>query len=104
MAARVGAAGRGVRLLLASLLALLAVFIAATTVSVGWFLGAVAALAVYAAGGAVEVYYLGRHRGLLRARAVVEHAHSQPPTLGPMPPERAWALCCERLARMLEKA
>lgn len=52
----------------------------------------------------LTAYGLGRHRGLLRAQAIVQATAMHPPPIGPMPPERAWVACCERLSRLLSKA
>lgn len=48
-------------------------------------------------------YHVGRHRGLLRARAIVHATGTHPPALGPMPPDRAWVACCERLQRLFDE-
>ncbi len=50
-----------------------------------------------------RAYHLGRERGLLRARAILTAVATRPSRLGPMPPERAWALCCEKIQRLLDE-
>lgn len=62
----------------------------------------VSAIVVFTVG--TSAYGLGRHRGLLRARSIVQATAMRPPTLGSMPPERAWVSCCERIAHLLEDA